>query len=82
MRLLELIEGADGRLDEQSALSIAGVLTFLGLEIYDVGILHHAFDPQSFGFGFGAVMAATLGGLAFREAKGVRNAAVPDQSAR
>jgi hypothetical protein len=82
MRLLELIEGADGKLDEQSALSIAGVVTFLGLEIYDVAVLHHVFDPQTFGFGFGAVMAATLGGMAYRESKGVRNAAVPDQLAR
>ena len=79
MRLLELIEGADGKLDEQSVLSIAGVSTFLGLITYSVVVLGKPFDPESFGIGFGAVMAATLGGMAYRESRRTKDASVSDQ---
>jgi hypothetical protein len=79
MRLPELIEGADGKLDEQSALSILGVLTFLALESYSVVVMHQIFNAESFGFGFGAVMGATLAGLGYRASKGQKNAGIPDQ---
>jgi hypothetical protein len=69
MRVTELIEGSDGKLDEQPLLSILGVLTFLGLTIYSVITGRH-FDYEAFGIGFGAVMGATLAGLGFRAAKG------------
>ncbi|OYV35521.1 MAG: hypothetical protein B7Z80_18100 [Rhodospirillales bacterium 20-64-7] len=68
MRLLELIEGSDGKLDEQPLLSIIGVLTFLGLCVHGQ-LTHTPFDAQGFGIGFGAVMGATLAGLGFRGRK-------------
>lgn len=79
MRLVELIQGEDGRLDEQAALSIIGYLTLCGLEGYAVVVLRQAFDPQNFGIALGALAAATLGGMGFRASRGSRNAAVSDQ---
>jgi len=68
MRLLELIEGGDGKLDEQALLSIILVLTFCGLCIH-AQITRTPFDAQGFGIGSGAVMGATLAGMGFRARK-------------
>ena len=73
MRLLELIEGSDGKLDEQSLLSIMGVCVFLGLSVWAT-LTHSAFNFEGFGIGFGAVMGATLCGLGFRASRGQNNA--------
>jgi hypothetical protein len=67
-----LVMGPDGKPDEQACISIAGAATFLGLEIYNVVHLHLPFDAQSFGIGFGAVMAATGAGLGLRARWGAK----------
>jgi hypothetical protein len=68
MRLLELIESPDGKLDEQSVLSIILVLTFCFLTVH-AQLTNTPFDAQGFGIGSGAVMGATLAGMGFRARK-------------
>jgi hypothetical protein len=57
--LKDWFKGPDGKADEMAALVILGVLTFLGLSIFDA-VKNKRFDPQAFGIGFGA----TIGGAA------------------
>lgn len=68
MRLLELIEGSNGKLDEQAGCSIALVATYIFLSVHSQ-LTHTPFDAQGFGIGAGAVMGATLAGLGFRARK-------------
>ena len=66
MRWLELIEGADGKLDEQSVLSILLGLTLIGLEIFNVVVRGAPFEPLSFAGTCGAFMGGSLGSLTLR----------------
>lgn len=54
----ELLTGSDNVThDLYNYLSIGMVLTFIGLSIYDVAVLGHTFNPQSFGIGAGGTLA-------------------------
>lgn len=77
----QFLQDKDGNWDEQPLLSILGVATFLVLEVWTVMEQHQPFQAESFGIGFGAVMGATLGGLAFRERsnRGGSNAGMGNQ---
>jgi hypothetical protein len=66
MRLLELIEGADGKLDEQAALLIIFGLTLAGLTIYKVVWCHAEFVPLEFAYACGAFAGGSLGSLTIR----------------
>lgn len=57
--LKDMLTGKDNATyDVSRVCGILGVLTFLGLEIFQVVARHTAFDMQTFGIGFGAVIAA------------------------
>jgi hypothetical protein len=66
MRLLELIEGADGKLDEQAALLIIFGLTFVGLTIYKVVCCGAPFIPMDFAIACGAFAGGSIGSLTLR----------------
>jgi hypothetical protein len=66
MRLLELIEGSDGRLDEQSALSILFGLTLIGLTVYVVVVRHVQFEPLTFAGAAATFLTGSLGMLTVR----------------
>jgi hypothetical protein len=79
--LPQLIEGDDGKLDEQAVLSIFLGVTLGGLEIFNVVWRGQAFDPMGFAGACAEFMGASLGALTLRSrfARGVNNAGVPDQ---
>ncbi|MFP5250231.1 MAG: hypothetical protein ACLGP3_10440 [Acidobacteriota bacterium] len=79
--LAQFVQDDQGNWDEQALLSIVGVLGFWFCVIWSVVKLGQHFDAQAVGIGFGAVMGATLGGLAYREKQGARNAARTDSAA-
>jgi hypothetical protein len=84
MRLTELIEGSDGKLDEQSGLSIIFGLTFVGLTIFVVVVRGVPFDPLTFATASAAFLGGSLGSLTVRSrwGRGVNNAGNPDQSSQ
>lgn len=63
--LRQLFVGTDGAADEMAVLSVLGVLTFLGLSIYDA-VHNHRFDPQAFGIGLGSAIGAAALGMGFK----------------
>lgn len=68
--LFELISDADGRSDELALLSICGVLTFIGLELFAVVVRHQLFHPEAFGMGLGSAIAAGAFGMGVRSRLG------------
>ncbi|MGC8530467.1 MAG: hypothetical protein ACP5M1_00380 [Acidiphilium sp.] len=57
-----LLTDAQGRIDEMALLTILGLLSFIGLEIFAVVVRHQHFDAEGYGMGLGsAIGAATLG---------------------
>jgi|GEM_PF-3243780 hypothetical protein len=81
MRLSELIEGDNGKLDEQPALSIIFGLTLVGLTIFVVVVRGVAFDPWAFAGAAATFSTGSCGALTLRSRfqKGKDNAAIPDQ---
>lgn len=61
--LFELISDSNGRSDEMAVLSIIGVLSFIGLEIFTVLFRHQSFEPERFGMGLGSAIAAGAIGM-------------------
>ncbi len=61
--LFEMISDANGRADELALLSIVGVLSFIGLELFSVLIRHQSFEPEQFGMGLGSAIAAGAIGM-------------------
>jgi hypothetical protein len=61
--LAELISDSNGRADELAVLSIIGVLSFIGLELFAVLVRHQAFEPERFGMGLGSAIAAGAIGM-------------------
>ncbi|MGC9269012.1 hypothetical protein [Acidiphilium sp.] len=59
----ELVSDANGRSDEMAVLSIIGVLTFIGLELFTVLVRHQQFEPERFGMGLGSAIAAGAIGM-------------------
>ncbi len=72
--LSQFLQDAQGAWDEQAVLSIIGVVAFWFCVVWSVVALHQNFDAQGVGIGFGATMGATLGGLAYRDSRGAKNA--------
>ncbi len=70
----QFIQDAQGNWDEQALLSIVGVGCFWFCVIWATVKLGQRFDPEAVGIGFGSIMGATLGGLAFRESRGTKDA--------
>ena len=66
LRAVELIEGGDGKLDEQSMLSILLGLTLIGLTIYSVVWQHVEFHPLEFAGTCSAFLGGSLGSLTMR----------------
>lgn len=64
--LQDLFTDQNGDADETVLYVISGIFTFLGLSVYDVVVLDHAFNAQSFGIGFGAIIAAGLSGYGLK----------------
>lgn len=57
--IIHCLTGIDGVTYDIARICLAlGINAFLGLEIYNTTILHVPFDAQSFGIGFGAILAA------------------------
>lgn len=73
--LKQLLQDEDGEADEMALLSILGVLTFLGCEIYSVvAVEGFRFDPQTFGVGLGAALGAAAAGMGWKsKQEGMRN---------
>lgn len=73
--LKQLLQDEDGEADEMALLSIAGVLTFLGCEIYSVvAVAGFVFDPQAFGVGLGTALGAAAAGMGWKsKQEGLRN---------
>jgi hypothetical protein len=61
--LFEMITDANGRADELALLSIMGVLSFIGLELFSVLVRHQGFEPERFGMGLGSAIAAGAIGM-------------------
>ncbi|MDD2877995.1 MAG: hypothetical protein PHT60_13650 [Acidiphilium sp.] len=61
--MFELVSDANGRSDEMAVLSIIGVITFIGLELFTVLVRHQLFDPEHFGMGLGSTIAAGALGM-------------------
>lgn len=60
--LKELLTDAQGRADEMALLTILGLVSFIGLEIFAVVVRHQRFDAGGYGMGLGsAIGAATIG---------------------
>lgn len=66
MHIAQLIQGKGGDADEMAILSILGVLVGLGLAVYAVVVKGQAFDIQSFGIGFGALIGAASMGMGLK----------------
>jgi hypothetical protein len=83
MRLLELIEGDDGKLDEQAALSIIFGLVLVALTVFVVVVRGVAFDPLTYAGASATFLGGSMGSLTLRSrfAKGNNDAANPDQPA-
>jgi hypothetical protein len=64
-RLVEFLNGPDGKLDEISMLSILGVLTYLALA--SVALWRgQAWDPRAFADGLGKVLLAASFGMGIK----------------
>jgi hypothetical protein len=61
--LCELVSDSNGRSDELAVLSILGVVSFIGLEVFTVLVRHQQFDPERFGMGLGSAIAAGAIGM-------------------
>lgn len=61
--LFELVSDAQGRSDEMALLSICGVVSYIGLEIFSVVVRHQPFQPEGFGMGLSSAIAAGAFGL-------------------
>lgn len=61
-----LVSDADGKADEMALLSIFGVLTFIGLELFVVIVRHQMFQPDRFGLGLGSAIAAASIGMGLK----------------
>lgn len=68
--LFELVSDAEGRSDELALLSICGVLTYIGLELFAVVVRHQLFHPEGFGMGLGSAIAAGAFGMGVRRRLG------------
>ena len=64
--LLSLVTDSRGRSDEMAILSILGVVTFIGLEVFSVVVGHHVFEPDRFGIGLGSAIAAASIGMGLK----------------
>ncbi len=62
----QLIGDGRGGADEQALISLIGAVVFFGLQIYAVVVRGQAFDPMTFGTGFGTVLGATAAGFGLR----------------
>lgn len=67
---LGLISDGDGRSDEMAVLSIIGVATFIGLEIFSVVLRRQPFIPDQFGLGFGSVIGTAALGMGLKSRLG------------
>lgn len=61
--LFDLVSDPTGRSDVMAFLSIIGVLSFIGLELFAVLVRHQRFDPEGFGMGLGSAIAAGAIGM-------------------
>ena len=57
------LAGTSGQTGTLLVLTAMGVLTYLGQSIYALVWLHQTWQPFDFASGFGAMMAASAGGL-------------------
>ena len=56
--LARMIDGADHSVDAPTVMGGSVLLTHVALTAYDVFMAGHAFNPQSFGTGTAAIIAA------------------------
>lgn len=68
--LCELVSDPQGRSDELALLSICGVMSFIGLELFAVVVRHQMFQPEGFGIGLGSAIAAGAFGMGLRRRLG------------
>lgn len=64
--LKDLFFDANNDSDETVLYALCGILTFNGLAIYNVVVKGIAFDMQSYGIGFGAILAAVFAGYGMK----------------
>lgn len=60
--LKDLLTDANGDADETVLYAFLGIMTFVWMQVYDVIYLKHAFNPQGFGVGMGAILAGVFAG--------------------
>lgn len=53
-----------------AVLSICGVMTYIGLELFAVVVRHQMFQPEGFGMGLGSAIAAGAFGMGLRSRMG------------
>lgn len=63
---LALVSDATGRADAMALMSIAGMISFIGLELFAVIIRHQMFEPERFGMGLGSALAAGAIGMGLK----------------
>lgn len=62
----DLFFDANGDSDETVLYALLGILTFNGLAIWNVVVKAVPFDMQSYGIGFGAILAAVFAGYGLK----------------
>jgi hypothetical protein len=82
-RALQLIEGADGKLDEQALLSILFGMALIFLMVWVVVVQHQPFEPLTFAAAGATFVGGSLGMLTVRSRFSKDNSnVIPDSNSQ